>query len=113
MASKHLRSRGYRILMHNARTRAGELDLVALAPDRETVVVVEVKAKIVRAGSDAPPPEASVTARKRRKLILLTDQLRARKGWTDRPVRIDVIAVDFVDEGPPVVRHFENAVTAR
>ncbi|CAE7865001.1 unnamed protein product [Symbiodinium necroappetens] len=66
VAAGHLRSRGYRVILKNVRTKTGELDLVALAPDRETVVVVEVKAKLVRPGSDAPPPEASVTAHKKR-----------------------------------------------
>jgi len=113
VAAKHLKKNRYRILLRNARTKTGELDLVALAPDRETIVVVEVKSRRAKAGAGGPPPESSVTAFKRRKLVLLTEQLRARKGWTDRPVRIDVISVQFDERGKPSVRHFENAVGRR
>jgi len=86
---------------------------VALAPDRRTIVVVEVKSRRVRDGQIAPPPEASITAFKRKKLLLLTEQLRARRGWADRPVRIDVVSVEFDERGRSNVRHFENAVGRR
>ena len=61
-AAEHLASLGYGILERNARTRYGELDLVAL--DRRALVFVEVKA--VRAGSRVGPerPVLWVTPRK-------------------------------------------------
>ena len=61
--------------------------------------------------ADAPPPEASVTHHKREKLLELTQRLIARRSWTDRPVRIDVIAVEYPEKGGPTIRHFQNAVT--
>ena len=109
-ARAYLRRRRYRILERNLRTDHGELDIIALAPDRCTVVVVEVKARRVGA-ADAPPPEASVTAQKRAKLLELTERLLNRRAWNDRPVRIDVIAVSYGERAKPSVRHFKNAVT--
>ncbi len=113
LAMKHLRAKGYRRLGANVRTGAGEIDLIALAPDRRTIVFVEVKAKRVSDSSEhrAPPPEASVHAKKRAKLRLLAGQIAREKGWADRPLRIDVVAVEAAEHGAPSIRHYENAVT--
>jgi len=112
-AASFLKRSRYRILGRNIRNKIGEIDLLALAPDRKTIVVVEVKSRFVRTGGSDPPPEASVTAAKQRKLIMLTRSLRRERGWEDRPVRIDVIAVEFRERTKPVVRHIENAVADR
>ena len=42
LAAKHLRSQGYVILERNFRCPIGELDLVALRPDRSLALVIEV-----------------------------------------------------------------------
>lgn len=136
-AERFLRKNGFRTLGRNTRIAGGELDLVMLGPDRLTVVVVEVKAKRSR-GEGGPPPEANITRAKRAQLSRLTDALRRSKGWLDRPIRIDVVAVEFepagdkenraspwprrlvevvgrwVRPGPKVVdlRHYPNAVGA-
>ncbi|MBS1675877.1 MAG: YraN family protein [Actinobacteria bacterium] len=67
-AAEHLLSLGYRILERNARTRFGELDLVAFDARRRALVFVEVKA--VRAGSKVGPerPVLWVTPRKQSKV---------------------------------------------
>jgi len=111
IAMKHLRAKGHRKVGANVRLPAGEIDLLTIAPDGRTVVVVEVKAKRI-AGDErgAPPPEASVHERKRAKLRLLAQQAARARGWTDRPLRIDVVAVDVPERGRPAVRHYENAV---
>lgn len=109
-AARHLRRRRYRILARNLRTRVGELDLIALAPDRVTLVFVEVKTKALRPEKPSPPPEAQITPKKRRKLIQLVERLAAQRRWTGRPLRIDVIAIDWPAQGKPVLRHYENAV---
>lgn len=111
-AMRHLRAKGYRKLGANVRTGVGEIDLIALAPDRRTIVFVEVKAKRVASDFErgAPPPEASVHAKKRGKLRLLANQVARERGWTDRPLRIDVVAVDAHEGGRKTIRHYENAV---
>ncbi len=107
-AARHLRRSRYRILARNLRTRVGELDIVALAPDRTTLVFVEVKTKAFNPA--APPPEAQITHKKQRKLIQLVEQFAAQRGWRDRPLRIDVIAIDWPEQGQPTLRHLENAI---
>ncbi len=112
-AAKFLKSAGYRIKGRNLRLHAGEIDLLCTDPDRRTLVVVEVKSR-VRSGAPGEsrvPPEAAVTAHKRAKLASLTRALRRANGWEDRPVRIDVVAVELSPGGKPVeVRHFIDAV---
>lgn len=94
-AARLLRSQGYRVLARNARVPMGEADLVCLAPDGKTVVIVEVKTRIVRDGFDAVPPEANITAHKRRKLASIARHLVRTNGWETREVRIDVVAVEW------------------
>jgi len=110
VAARRLKREGYRLLARNWRDRSGELDLVLEDPDGRTVVVVEVKSRLKSGG---PPPEASVTRDKTRRLIALTQRLRRANGWTDRPVRIDVVGVEFDRRGRVVgYRHNANAVNA-
>jgi putative endonuclease len=69
-AAEHLGSLGYRIVERNARTRFGEIDLVAL--DRRALVFVEVKA--VRAGNRFGPerPVLWVTPKKQARVRRLS-----------------------------------------
>jgi putative endonuclease len=105
-AARHLTAAGYRIVARNLRTRLGELDLVAISPDRRWLVVVEVKAG--RAGA-VLPPEVHVTVAKQRKISSLAAELVRRKRLAVRAVRFDVIALEFADDGEPIVRHHEAA----
>jgi len=113
-AARMLRRAGYRVIGRNVRCRAGEADIVCIAPDRRTVVVVEVKTR--RATGGGPPPEANVHARKRAKLLAVTRYLARANRWEGRPVRIDVVAVEWPAEGArgrPVLRHHVGAVRSR
>lgn len=105
LAAKHLKRAGYRILDRNLRSRIGEIDLLAEAPDRRTLVIVEVKS----ATGDAVPPEHHVTPAKQRKLVSLAASLVRRRGLSGRPVRFDVVAVTFPPRGKPALRHHRGA----
>ena len=114
-AAKRLRSRGYRIIERNAVVPMGEADIVAEAPDGRTIVIVEVKSRRRANGqpvrSAVTPPEAAITRRKRAKLTSIARHLARANGWIDRPVRIDVIAVEYADEShEPVIRHHEGVI---
>lgn len=116
-AAKLLKRAGYRVLGRNVRVRVGEADLVCLDPDGSTVVIVEVKTRWPQgAGSEqgaSIAPEASVHVAKRRKLLAVARSLVRSNGWEGRPVRIDVVAVEWLGEGrEPVVRHHVDAVVA-
>jgi len=108
-AARKLKRHGYRILARNLRLKAGEADLVCIAPDRRTVVVVEVKAR--KAGAAGPPPETRVGSKKARKLKQVARELMRRKGLTNRPVRIDVVGVDLRENKRPAVRIYMNAIS--
>ena len=111
VAAKCLRRGGYRVIARNVRTGSGEVDLICLAPDKRTIVFVEVKTRRVRDGGVAAHrPEASVGAKKREKLRRVAREVARKRGWTDRPLRIDVVAVEWPERGRPVVRHTERAV---
>ncbi|HEY2477356.1 MAG TPA: YraN family protein [Solirubrobacterales bacterium] len=97
-AAEHLGSLGYRVLERNARTKYGELDLVAFDPRRRALVFVEVKA--VRAGSKVGPerPVLWVTPRKQLQVRrLATTWIAERREGGSVPryaeIRFDAVGV--------------------
>jgi putative endonuclease len=111
VAARHLRHLGYRILARNLRTRAGEIDLLAQAPDRRTIVVVEVKSAVNDQPDQPldPRPEEHVHYFKQRRLTALACQIARRYNLGGLPIRFDVVGVEFPDDAPPVVRHHPGA----
>jgi putative endonuclease len=109
LAAKMLQRKGFRVLARNVRTSGGEADLVMLAPDRRTIVLVEVKGRInTRVGA-----AVAINAQKRARLVRTIEALRREQGWGDRPCRIDVVTVEWPQAGhPPEIKHYENAVGA-
>jgi putative endonuclease len=105
VAARFLKHQRYRILARNLRNRFGELDLVAEAPDRKTIVIVEVKS----GGHAVHAPEIRVDRDKQRRLIALAAQLARAYRLQHRPFRFDVIAVDQPDSKQPVIRHHVGA----
>ena len=107
IAAAHLRRCGYRLMGRNLRSRQGEVDILAEAPDRKTIVVVEVKAT---ATSESPyPPEVHLSKRKQRKLVALAATLARRHRFIDRPLRFDLIAVECPPGQEPAIRHYLGA----
>ncbi len=105
-ASEYLKKLGWRIVERNQRKKWGELDIVAIAPDK-TLVFVEVKT-VSGSGVEA---EEQMTKAKIEKFARAA-QLYAgahekliddRKGW-----RLDVLALTENNEGEFDVRHYEN-----
>jgi len=105
-AARFLRKQRYRIVARNLRTRFGEIDLLAEAPDGRTMVVVEVKARDVAdaRAMQSPRPEARVNHTKQKRIVSLAGQIARQQGLTDRPWRFDVIGVDLPRRGQPEVR---------
>jgi putative endonuclease len=115
-AAKHLHRQGYRILATNLRSRVGEVDILAESPDRRTLVVVEVKSSLrnskprrQRHATHLTPPELRVNPRKQRKLAALVGKLVHKYQLGHRPVRFDVIGVEFRRDSPSVLRHHVGA----
>jgi len=110
LVARRLETRNWEIVERNARTRYGELDIVAL--DGDALVFVEVKAG--RVGSDFGPerPVHSVDWRKQLRIRrLATAWMSERRGV--RPyaeIRFDAVGVSFDRVGRVLdVEHIENA----
>jgi putative endonuclease len=104
LAEQLLRAKGYRILDRNVRTSIGELDLVA--EDRGVVVFVEVKGRATKAFGGAL---LAVNHRKRAKLAKLAAQYLARRYWSDKVCRFDVVLVHGRPSAQGQIEHFQNA----
>jgi putative endonuclease len=111
LVADRLRGEGWHLVERNARTRTGELDLIAL--DGSVLVFVEVKAG--RAGTAVGPehPALAVGPRKQRRLRRLAREWLAAE---DRPrpsgvsgYRFDVVGVSFGRDGLADVDHIRNA----
>ncbi|MGB1124618.1 MAG: YraN family protein [Phycisphaeraceae bacterium] len=108
LAEKHLQQQGYKTIARNLRSRIGEIDLLMLAPDKRTIVFVEVKtAKANRQSSI--PPEYRVGRKKQTKIASLAAHLIARHKLTGRPIRFDIVGVDLHDDRNPDIRHYVGA----
>jgi putative endonuclease len=103
-----LERRGYAVLRRNVRIGRCEADIVALAPDEKTIVVVEVKTRT----RDLTPPELAVNARKREHIVGVAAALARVQPYAAHPFRFDVVAVVWPRGGEPHVRHIESAFEA-
>lgn len=104
LACAALERRGYAVLERRYRTRAGEIDVVAL--DGAVLVFVEVKTRrSVRFGH----PAEAVTPAKRRRLAQMAADYLARRRPRCSACRFDVIAVTIGADGPPVIEVIPGA----
>lgn len=113
-ACDHLRRAGYLILGRNLRVPMGEADILAAAPDRRTVVLVEVKSRVVAANRSElqRATEAAVNNDKRQTLRAILRHLSRHNRWQRLPRRIDVIAIDYSPAHDVLeLRHHEACVT--
>jgi putative endonuclease len=110
LAATHLRDREWEIVERNARTRYGEIDIVAL--DGRVLVFVEVKG--ARLGADLGPekPICSIDFRKQRKVRRLgTAWLAERRDFPPfEDIRFDAVGITLDSAGGAVeVEHIEGA----
>lgn len=106
LAAEALTMRGYHLKEQNFRCRHGEIDLVM--EDGPDLVFVEVK---TRRGSSYGMPEEAVTARKRQKLVEVASYYLDLHSCSERPWRIDVVAVQLSASGKPeAIRIYQHAV---
>ena len=92
LACEFLKKQGYKILERNFRIRGGEIDIVA--KDRDYLVFVEVKA---RYSHEYGLPVESITPWKVRALLKSAAFYIQKIKWGDKPYRVDMVSVDFVD----------------
>ncbi len=110
LAADYLRRKGYEIVETNARTRYGEIDVVARLPHPLETVFVEVK---TRSGRAYGLPEESITPAKQTHLLAAAQAYLLAHPELDGDWRIDVIAIQqHPDPGEQQIVHFEDAVRA-
>jgi putative endonuclease len=111
LVAERLAAAGWEIVERNARTRYGELDLVAR--DGRALVFVEVKAGRIGASFGPERPILAIDPRKQRQVRRLAAAwLAERRG--DLPffaeIRFDAVGVSFDRAGRVTdVEHIENA----
>ncbi|MCA9052802.1 MAG: YraN family protein [Planctomycetaceae bacterium] len=107
-AVRYLRRHGFQILARQARSRLGEIDIIATEGD--WVVFVEVK---TRTSTVKGHPVEAVTPDKQRQLTRAALAWLKHRGWLERRCRFDVIAVTWRPGQQPVIEHFPAAFEAR
>jgi putative endonuclease len=105
-AARHLRRRGYKILVRRFRSRAGEIDIVCR--DGEWLVFVEVKARV---NEDLGAPSEAVDATKQRHLSKVALDYLRLLGYPEIKFRFDIVEVILPKEArrPEDVRVIQNA----
>jgi putative endonuclease len=105
-AVRWLEEQGLRIEARNFRSRAGEIDIVAL--DGETLCFIEVKAR-------SSPQQGSalwaITLTKRRRIARAALLYLTRRGKLEVPCRFDVLTLERLDSGWNLV-HFKDAFSS-
>ena len=91
LAARYLEGYGQRVLARNFLVRGGEIDLIC--QDGKTLVFVEVR---LRSRNDFGGAGASITATKRRRIILAARHYLAGKPECD--CRFDCVLLDALDE---------------
>jgi len=95
------RLRGYSIVARNARSQAGEVDLIVRRGS--TLAIVEVKTRQTRVAGEG---HEAVNRRKRDRLIRLGDYYAAR--YPDALLRYDIVSI-FWNGWRFEVSHYEDA----
>ena len=91
LAARVLESRGLRVIARNFSVRGGEIDLICR--DGKTLVFVEVR---LRSRSDFGGAGASITATKRRRIVLAARHYLA--GQKECDCRFDAVLLDGLGE---------------
>jgi putative endonuclease len=107
LAARQLKKLGYRILARQARSKLGEIDLIAL--DGDTIVFVEVKSR--RDHREGSPAEA-VDRHKQIKLTQLALAWLKKRNLLGHRSRFDVITIRWDANGQPIVTHYKSAFDA-
>lgn len=106
LALAYLQRQGYRIERQNYRCHRGEIDLIAW--DGPTLVFVEVKTKgQLRFGA----PQSMVGWRKQQTMTHVAMTYIQQQAFRDTPVRFDVVAIVWLENGKPEIVHIPAAFT--
>ena len=102
-----LEEREWTIVARNFHVRGGEIDLIAVHGD--VLAFVEVRS---RRSHTWGSPEATIGARKIRRIVNAARHWLARNGDGGKAIRFDVLALTGPPDRPEEVRHFPGAFDA-
>jgi putative endonuclease len=117
IAAKYLKSKGYRILERNFKTKFGEIDIISISPEGFLVFVevktMKVDGKISNIDDKGERfyPEDHMTFKKIKNFkkmseYYLNKNLKNKAKVSD--CRLDVIAIDLKEKNDYEIRHYEN-----
>lgn len=104
VAARYLEARGQRLLARNFRVRGGEIDLICR--EGNTLVFVEVR---LRSRQDFGGAGASITATKRRRIVMAARHYLARRG-AECDCRFDCVLMSGLQEAE--IEWIKNAFAA-
>lgn len=104
-AMQYLESHGYAILHHDWKCGRRDLDIIATTPERDTLVIIEVK---TRRNNLFTEPEEAVTPQKMRSLAIAADSY-VKAYNINIPVRFDIIAVTGTQTSEAEINHIMDA----
>lgn len=104
-AVRFLQGNGLMVVERNWRCREGEIDVIALDEQADTLVVVEVKTR--RSTAFGSPVDAVTPAKAARLRRLAALWLREHPIGV-AAVRVDVIGILVGRSGPPIIEHVED-----
>ena len=107
IAAKVLKKKGYKILEKNYRSPGGEIDIIA--KDKDTLVFVEVKARMSETYGN---PKESVTIGKQQKISKTAQYYFKEKKLSDFRARFDVVAINKMN-GKLTIEVLQNAFEYR
>ena len=103
-AARFLEAKAYKILERNWRFGKAEIDIIAIDPSTNQLVIAEVKARNL---NPLLEPEMAVNKKKRKLLIAAADQFIV-SNRIDLDCRFDIISIEKKNE-EWLIDHFENA----
>lgn len=103
LAVSYLKSKGFKILEKNLRSRFGEIDIIA--KDHGTLVFIEVKTRTSEAFG---LPIQGINEKKQERLRQLAMRYIAEKELIDKEVRFDVLGILQTDKITKI-EHIPNA----
>jgi len=103
IAEEFLKKKKYKILEKNYLIRQGEIDIVALSPEKE-IVFVEVK---TRKNTTFGSAVEGISSNKAKRLIMAAYSYLKKNNWEQRDFRIDVIGIQYPG---PTIEHILSAV---
>ena len=104
-AALYLESEGYVVIGRDWKIGKRDLDILAVSPDGETLVVVEVK---TRSGDEYQQPEEAVDGRKMRNLAIAANAY-VKEHLVDKELRFDIISVVGVGHQVKRLEHLKDA----